>query len=174
MAKIGRNDPCPCGSGLKYKRCCIGKQAAGTIPAPNKKITVSGEAEIIRQAAINHQDTLKIIGVFIFFSTAAGDAWILELTEQDAAMVARNGKAVDVEISEQAETISINWSHRFKIKNRKFSTIAYQDKTAETFENYPAATINSTLKKIQRRFSSELLESIHVNDDNTQETTSPA
>lgn len=20
--KIGRNDPCPCGSGKKYKRCC--------------------------------------------------------------------------------------------------------------------------------------------------------
>lgn len=26
-AKIGRNDPCPCGSGLKSKRCCAGKQA---------------------------------------------------------------------------------------------------------------------------------------------------
>jgi SEC-C motif-containing protein/HEAT repeat protein len=24
-AKVGRNDPCPCGSGLKYKRCCLGK-----------------------------------------------------------------------------------------------------------------------------------------------------
>ncbi|MGD0919817.1 MAG: SEC-C metal-binding domain-containing protein [Thermodesulfobacteriota bacterium] len=23
--KTGRNDPCPCGSGLKYKRCCLGK-----------------------------------------------------------------------------------------------------------------------------------------------------
>lgn len=23
--KVGRNDPCPCGSGLKYKRCCLGK-----------------------------------------------------------------------------------------------------------------------------------------------------
>ena len=22
MAKIGRNDPCPCGSGRKYKKCC--------------------------------------------------------------------------------------------------------------------------------------------------------
>lgn len=22
---MGRNDPCPCGSGLKYKKCCIGK-----------------------------------------------------------------------------------------------------------------------------------------------------
>ncbi|MBI3703356.1 MAG: UPF0149 family protein [Rhizobiales bacterium] len=25
--KIGRNDPCPCGSGLKYKRCCGADQA---------------------------------------------------------------------------------------------------------------------------------------------------
>ena len=24
--KVGRNDPCPCGSGLKYKRCCLGKE----------------------------------------------------------------------------------------------------------------------------------------------------
>ncbi|MBW2093343.1 MAG: type I methionyl aminopeptidase [Deltaproteobacteria bacterium] len=23
--KIGRNDPCPCGSGLKYKKCCMNK-----------------------------------------------------------------------------------------------------------------------------------------------------
>lgn len=23
--KVGRNDACPCGSGLKYKRCCLGK-----------------------------------------------------------------------------------------------------------------------------------------------------
>ncbi len=21
--KVGRNEPCPCGSGLKYKKCCI-------------------------------------------------------------------------------------------------------------------------------------------------------
>jgi preprotein translocase subunit SecA len=25
-AKVGRNDPCPCGSGKKYKKCCIGKK----------------------------------------------------------------------------------------------------------------------------------------------------
>ena len=25
MPKIGRNDPCPCNSGKKYKKCCIGK-----------------------------------------------------------------------------------------------------------------------------------------------------
>ncbi len=26
--EIGRNDPCPCGSGKKYKHCCLGKQQA--------------------------------------------------------------------------------------------------------------------------------------------------
>ena len=25
---VGRNDPCPCGSGKKYKRCCLGKVSA--------------------------------------------------------------------------------------------------------------------------------------------------
>ncbi len=25
MSKPGRNDPCPCGSGQKYKRCCLPK-----------------------------------------------------------------------------------------------------------------------------------------------------
>jgi len=28
MAKIGRNDPCPCGSGKKYKQCCLAKDEA--------------------------------------------------------------------------------------------------------------------------------------------------
>ena len=28
MAKIGRNDPCPCGSGKKYKHCCLQREAA--------------------------------------------------------------------------------------------------------------------------------------------------
>ena len=27
-AKVGRNDPCPCGSGKKYKKCCMNKEVA--------------------------------------------------------------------------------------------------------------------------------------------------
>ncbi len=26
---VGRNDPCPCGSGKKYKKCCLGRQKSG-------------------------------------------------------------------------------------------------------------------------------------------------
>jgi methionyl aminopeptidase len=34
-AKVRRNDPCPCGSGLKYKKCCINKTEAS--PKNNNK-----------------------------------------------------------------------------------------------------------------------------------------
>ena len=35
MAKIGRNDPCSCGSGKKYKRCCLAAdQAAAAARRP--------------------------------------------------------------------------------------------------------------------------------------------
>jgi tetratricopeptide (TPR) repeat protein len=33
MARPGRNDPCPCGSGKKYKRCCLDKDEAAAAAA---------------------------------------------------------------------------------------------------------------------------------------------
>ena len=33
MAKIGRNQPCPCGSGRKYKRCCGNRDREAHRPA---------------------------------------------------------------------------------------------------------------------------------------------
>lgn len=39
--KIGRNDPCPCGSGKKYKQCCLGKEKAGPKGEPERKRNVS-------------------------------------------------------------------------------------------------------------------------------------
>jgi tetratricopeptide (TPR) repeat protein len=34
MMKPGRNDPCPCGSGKKYKRCCAELSGAGQLASP--------------------------------------------------------------------------------------------------------------------------------------------
>ncbi|MDT3427816.1 tetratricopeptide (TPR) repeat protein [Paenibacillus forsythiae] len=47
MIKIGRNDLCPCGSGKKYKKCCIGKESGAAVPAlslvePSAGTTVRG------------------------------------------------------------------------------------------------------------------------------------
>lgn len=33
--KIGRNEPCPCGSGKKYKKCCLNKDNVFSLPGSN-------------------------------------------------------------------------------------------------------------------------------------------
>ncbi len=33
MTSVGRNDPCPCGSGKKYKKCCLAKETAVDLEA---------------------------------------------------------------------------------------------------------------------------------------------
>jgi tetratricopeptide (TPR) repeat protein len=35
MAKVGRNDPCPCGSGKKYKKCCLEREKPLELPKPS-------------------------------------------------------------------------------------------------------------------------------------------
>lgn len=37
MSKVGRNDPCPCGSGKKYKQCCWNKR----LPLGKRKFKAS-------------------------------------------------------------------------------------------------------------------------------------
>lgn len=37
--KIGRNDPCPCGSGKKYKNCCINKVVNKPLPFKAKLLS---------------------------------------------------------------------------------------------------------------------------------------
>jgi len=65
MAKIGRNDPCPCGSGKKYKQCCLAKDEeaervalAATAPAPRKQVrNVAAEIAQRLAAAYDGDDT---------------------------------------------------------------------------------------------------------------------
>lgn len=49
MDKVGRNDPCPCGSGKKYKKCCLGKS-----------FTQIGKEESIKKTLV--QELLKFFG----------------------------------------------------------------------------------------------------------------
>jgi len=79
--KIGRNDPCPCGSGKKFKRCCAGLSLAPPPEAlrcadcgrecdPSKAVIVLDleEFERLSDAELSeiaeHASTLRIIGTF--------------------------------------------------------------------------------------------------------------
>ena len=167
--KIGRNDPCPCGSGVKYKKCCYGKTSIQPDPAEQQQaITLSAEIAKVQEAAVAKEKYLKPLGVFIFFSTEQGDGWLLEISEMDAVQVASKGEKIEVELDENPETIEINWSHRFSIKNKKFITVAYSDDSTKEWDDYPAHSIFSAIKRVRKKFPKELLSSIHLDEE--QET----
>jgi hypothetical protein len=44
MAKAGRNDPCPCGSGKKFKKCCESKMLGGRFMAA--KVDLASASQI--------------------------------------------------------------------------------------------------------------------------------
>jgi methionyl aminopeptidase len=66
--KVGRNDPCPCGSGQKYKKCCLGKgvpetKDPGAMYAQRYKIQLKNDVDIkgIRKAGQLVLDTLDLV-----------------------------------------------------------------------------------------------------------------
>ena len=165
MGKIGRNDPCPCGSGQKFKRCCLGKQldkAAGLTEVQRAQISLQNAINAIQAEASKAIQKVHELGVFVLFSTTEGDAWLLEITEMDALQVAAKKEILTVDFEENPETIEINWTHTFEIKNKQFITTAYKDKKVEYIENYPTPPILAAIKRIKKKYSPELLESVHV------------
>ncbi len=61
--KVGRNSPCPCGSGRKYKKCCLGKDRAAR--------------ESARAAAALHDIDRRLVGEMMRFAAHRfGDAWL--------------------------------------------------------------------------------------------------
>jgi len=172
MTKIGRNEPCPCGSGLKYKKCCLhNKKQDSSQPqkaSEGVKVTVRQAIDDIAQDAIKKLEKIKVMGVFVLFATDKGDAWLLEITDKDAIRIATKGKVCEIELDENPETIMINWSHKYSITNKKFTTTAYRNKRKAEYENYPIAKINKAIKKAKEKLSPELLKELHIKNESNK------
>ncbi|MBW2465916.1 MAG: SEC-C domain-containing protein [Deltaproteobacteria bacterium] len=174
MAKIGRNEACPCGSGKKFKRCCLGKQREQTpdlTEVQRTQVSLQNAINKTQKAASKGKQLVHELGVFVFFSTSFGDAWLLEVTEMDALQLAAGREILTVDLEENPETIEINWTHTFEIKNKQFVTTSYKDKQVAKIDNYPTHAIVSAIKRIKKKYSPELLESVHMTQEQTNAET---
>lgn len=66
--RIGRNDPCPCGSGLKYKKCCLGKTSLSHKNTKERdqrnhsiRLKEKADVEAIRRAGRLAIETLNLV-----------------------------------------------------------------------------------------------------------------
>ena len=64
MTKVGRNQPCPCGSGKKYKQCCLAaddaaRLAAIPLPPPPPALEASDTMDAQSYAALKRLERLS-------------------------------------------------------------------------------------------------------------------
>ena len=96
--KIGRNDPCPCGSGLKYKKCCMGKESAALPPVSQEayarkygiRLKAPKDIEAIRRSGQLVVATLDLVAARIRPGITTDDinTWVHEYTVQNGAVPA--------------------------------------------------------------------------------------
>ena len=88
MAKPGRNDPCPCGSGKKYKQCCLAKDEAAAHAASPTAETKQSRRKARAEALAE---------------TAADDAAAEDLAEASNAVIGmvRAGRLDEAETAAQ-------------------------------------------------------------------------
>lgn len=79
-AKIGRNEPCPCGSGKKYKKCCLAEHSAARAEEAKQKEEAALRSQLrprdrflIMMRDIHHQGSWEDLSR----SSAAEDDWII-------------------------------------------------------------------------------------------------
>ena len=173
MKKIGRNEKCPCRSGRKYKHCCAMKPQAMMKPMDPEnaaRVTLKAAVDLVLAAAVAKKPVFRELGVFLLFSTPAGDAWLLEITESDCVQLARDGQLLDVSIEESPETIMVDWTHAFALKDRRLEVTFYEEKTTTVLADAPTGAIKSAIRRIRKKHSPELLDQVHLDADSVTKT----
>ncbi len=162
--KTGRNDACPCGSGKKYKRCCAGKKEI-TVPEAKAEetITLGRVIELMQKFARQKRPMLQQVGVFLLYADAAGDAWVLEVTESDCIQIAAAGESLAVPLEEDEQRIVVDWSHSFSFIDKKLQVRSYTDTKTETLDRAPVQQLFAARRKTLKKMSPELLEQLHIN-----------
>ncbi|MGH7897452.1 MAG: SEC-C metal-binding domain-containing protein [Candidatus Binatia bacterium] len=80
MAKVGRNQSCPCGSGKKYKRCCLPQDEARASGELRAAAADSAAAAAVNYAARDDDDDLDEVSNAVVDLIRAG-----RLDEAEAA-----------------------------------------------------------------------------------------
>ncbi|MFQ5751423.1 MAG: YecA family protein [bacterium] len=117
-SRIGRNDPCSCGSGQKYKKCCMAEDKMEI--RTKDEINIQKEAEYIINRALHGDARIVKLDSLLFFSTETGDTWLLDTDDNLALYIMKDFDVQQYIINETSKNYSIEWKARYQIKGNAF------------------------------------------------------
>lgn len=88
-----------------------------------KQMNIEGEARYIIQRAQKREGRIVALNPLIFFSTPAGDAWVLDQDDHFALCLAQDGEEQPYTITETSTRFAIQWNAHYRIEGDVFVVI---------------------------------------------------
>ena len=106
-----------------------------------KGFRLADEIRYIQDKAADHDGRIVTLGQLILFSTDTGDAWLLDVTDQLAARLARNGDPEPIHLEETDTSFAIEWKGRYRIEGPAFVYADRDTGRVTTVLGYPTQKI---------------------------------
>jgi hypothetical protein len=110
------------------------------------EVSIAGEAEHIVARAVAEDARVVSLGLLVFFSTANGDAWVLDAEDNLALPLATAGIRLPFAITETRERFAIEWAGTFRIEG-DVMICADHTGTVRRIMGYPTREIAAVLAR---------------------------
>jgi len=108
------------------------------------RFRLADEVRYIQRRAAEHDGRIVAVGQLVLFSTATGDAWLLDRSDLLAVRLARDGESEPVHIEDTDTAFAIGWMGRYRIDGPAF---VYSDRASGrvvTILGYPTHKLADT------------------------------
>jgi len=111
--------------------------------------TINREIDHIVRCARGADERVVTIGPLVLFSTATGDAWILDPSDGCGHCLCRNGARIPLPVVDRQEHVAIEWTGSYRIEGDAFA-FADSRGSVRTVLGYPTREIRAAAARLAR------------------------
>jgi hypothetical protein len=120
------------------------KRGPGKRMVEGSSFRLADDVRYIQRRAAEHDGRIVAVGQLLLFSTATGDAWLLDRSDLLAARLARDGESEPVHIEDTDTAFTIGWTGRYRIDGPAFVYSDRQSGRVVTILGYPTGKLADT------------------------------
>lgn len=117
------------------------KRGPGRRWEEGKSFPLADEVRYIQNKAADHDSRIVSFAQLVLFSSETGDAWLLDVSDQLAARVARDGDPESIQLEETDANFAVGWKGTYRIHGPAFIYTDRETRRATTILGYPTQAI---------------------------------
>ena len=117
------------------------KRGSGKQSVEGQGFRLAEEVRYIQNKAAEHDGRVVTLGQLILFSTDTGDAWLLDVADQLAAPLARDGDPEPLHLEETDTSFAIGWKGHYRIEGAAFIYTDRDSRRVRAILGYPTQKI---------------------------------